>query len=452
MKLRQESLENMNSYQDNAMNKSSKNCNPGLYTVLALAAILVIAAIIIIPVVLSKGHNNKKQINLKGNNTSLDDDESIPYTANFNGNKVNFTTKNLINSTTTYNSGEFISSDNDTTVFLVTDGGVLNLNGVTIIKNDSSSRRRLQSNPPDRPPGNQSQPPDQPGNGGQSNDADKYSFYGINSAIVVLGTGKAYLNGVKINTNSYGANAVVATNGGTVEIKNSVISTTKDSSRGIHATYEGSITADNVTISTKGGSCANIATDRGEGTIVATNMKLSTAGAGSPLIYSTGDITVSKSSGSSTGAQIVVVEGKNSVKLTDCVFNATGIGNRNNVDKCGVMIYQSMSGDADTGKGSFESSNSNLVIINSDIYNSVPMFFVTNTDATISLSNTTYSLGSGIFLNVSGTSEWGSTGSNGGNVTLNLTNTNITGTTIYADNSSFIFYNSQTYTNKSTVI
>ena len=111
-----------------------------------------------------------------------------------------------------------------------------------------------------------------------------------------------------------------------------------------------------------------------------------------------------------------------------------------------------MSGDADTGKGSFESSNSNLVIINSDIYNSVPMFFVTNTDATISLSNTTYSLGSGIFLNVSGTSEWGSTGSNGGNVTLNLTNTNITGTTIYADNSSFIFYNSQTYTNKSTVI
>ena len=428
--------------------KNSKSSNLGLYIALALAGILVIAAIIIIPVVLSKGHNNNKKIFPHGNSTSLDDDSTIPYTTKIGNENVTFKTKNLINSTTTYDSGEFISSDNDTTVFLVTDGGVLNLNGVTITKTGSSSRRRLQSNQTDGPP-------DQPGNNGQpgqSNDADKYSFYGINSAIVVLGTGKAYLNGIKIYTNSYGSNAVVATNGGTVEIKNSVISTEKDSSRGIHATYTGKITADNVTISTKGGSCANIATDRGEGTIVATNMKLSTQGAGSPLIYSTGDITVSKSSGSSTGAQIVVVEGQNSVKLTDCIFNATGIGNRNNVDKCGVMIYQSMSGDADTGKGSFECSNSNLTIINSDIYNSTPMFFVTNTDANINLSNTHTSFGSGIFLNVSGTSEWGNTGSNGGNVTLNLTNTNITGLTIYADNSSFVFYNSKTYTNSSNVI
>ena len=318
-------------------------------------------------------------------------------------------------------------------MFLVTDGGVLNLNGVTIIKTDSTSRR-LQGGQP-----------------APNNDADKYSFYGINSAIVVLGTGKAYLNGVKINTNSYGSNAVVATNGGTVEIKNSVISTTKDSSRGIHATYKGNITADNVTISTKGGSCANIATDRGEGTIVATNMKLSTEGSGSPLIYSTGDITVSKSSGSSTGAQIVVVEGKNSVKLTNCIFNATGIGNRNNVDKCGVMIYQSMSGDADTGTGTFQSSNSYLTIINSDIYNTAPMFFVTNTEANIILSNTTTSFGSGIFLNATGTSEWGTTGSNGGKVTLNLTSSSINGS-LYADSSSYVIYNNQNITNSNVQI
>ena len=335
----------------------------------------------------------------------------------------------MINSTITYNSGEFTSNDSDTTVFLVTDGGVLNLNGVTITKTGSSSRR-LQ---------------------GQDSDSDKYSFYGINSAIVVLGTGKAYLNGITINTNSYGANAVVATNGGTVQINNSVISTEKDSSRGIHATYTGSIKADNVTISTKGGSCANIATDRGEGTIVASNMKLSTEGAGSPLIYSTGDITVSKSSGSSTGAQMVVVEGKNSVKLTNCVFNGTGIGNRNNVDKCGVMIYQSMSGDADTGTGSFQCSDSSLTIINSSIYSSTPMFFVTNTEANVILSNTTTSFGSGIFLNASGTSEWGSTGSNGGKVTLNLTSTSVNGS-IYADSSSYVIYNNQNITNSNVQI
>ena len=164
--------------------KNSKSSNLGLYIALALAGILVIAAIIIIPVVLSKGHNNNKKIFPHGNSTSLDDDSTIPYTTKIGNENVTFKTKNLINSTTTYDSGEFISSDNDTTVFLVTDGGVLNLNGVTITKTGSSSRRRLQSNQTDGPP-------DQPGNNGQpgqSNDADKYSFYGINSAIVVLGT------------------------------------------------------------------------------------------------------------------------------------------------------------------------------------------------------------------------------------------------------------------------
>jgi hypothetical protein len=78
------------------------------------------------------------------------------------------------------------------------------------------------------------------------------------------------------------------------------------------------------------------------------------------------------------------------------------------------------------------------------------MFFVTNTEASIILNNTITSFGSGIFLNASGTSEWGNSGSNGGNVTLTLTNVNVTGSKIYADSSSFVYYKNNNITNSSS--
>lgn len=76
-----------------------------------------------------------------------------------------------------------------------------------------------------------------------------------------------------------------------IYISDSKITTTgSGSARGLDATYGGYIEADNVTITTQGGSCATLATDRGEGTVIARNSTLETNGSGSPVIYSTGDI------------------------------------------------------------------------------------------------------------------------------------------------------------------
>lgn len=55
------------------------------------------------------------------------------------------------------------------------------------------------------------------------------------------------------------------------------------------------------------------------------------------------------------------------------------------------------------------------------------MFFITNTDAVINLNNTKLSYGSDILIKSIGTSEWGKSGSNGGNVTLNAENQELTG-------------------------
>ena len=107
---------------------------------------------------------------------------------------------------------------------------------------------------------------------------------------------------------------------------------------------------------------------------------------------------------------------------------ASGIGNRNNVDNAGVMIYQSMSGDASEGTGTFTTKNSELTIdSNSTVYKSAPMFFITNTDAVINLTNTKLNYGSNTLISIKGTDEWGNSGSNGGNLTFNATNETLKG-------------------------
>ena len=307
-------------------------------------------------------------------------------------------------------SGEYASAVDNQAVFLVVNGGSLTINGdVTISKTGSE---------------------------GFQGRGDEYSFYGLNSAVVVVGEGSSVtIKGAKITTDVSGANAVAATGGGKATIKNVEIATSQDGSRGLHATFAGTIIAEDTTIATKGGSSASLATDRGEGTVTANRMKLSTEGAGSPLIYSTGEIKVTNSEGQATGAQIAVVEGKNSITLEDCEFSANGNGNRNGVDNAGIMIYQSMSGDAGVGTGSFTADDCKFTVLNSStVYETTPLFFVTNTTATIKLTNVEADFyDEGYFLLATGTEEWGRSGSNGGKVTLETSNLKATNTNLGVD-------------------
>lgn len=265
---------------------------------------------------------------------------------------------------------------------------------------------------------------------GDSSSNENSDFYGLNSGVLVTKNSTATIKNTEINTSAKGGNAVFSTGENSkIYVKDTKITTTgESSSRGLDATYGGYIEADNVTVNTKGGSCAALATDRGEGTVKMKNSNLTTNGSGSPVIYSTGDISLSNSKGLANGSQIAVVEGKNSATITSSTLSASGAGNRNDVDQAGVMVYQSMSGDAGTGKGTFTAKDSSLSINKSSkYYTTAPMFFVTNTDAEINLTNTKLDFGSGTLLKAEGTSEWGNSGSNGGNVNLNAENQTLSG-------------------------
>lgn len=287
---------------------------------------------------------------------------------------------------------------------------------------------------------------------GDTTNTENSEFYGLNAAVLVKNSGILSLSNSKITTKAKGANAIFATNSNSkITVSDTTIETYNDSSRGLDATYGGEITASNMKIYTRGNSSATLATDRGEGTVTVSDSNLKTEGKGLPIIYSTGKITLKDSEGLSTNSQAVVIEGKNSASLTNTKITTSAIGNRNSVDNAGVMIYQSMSGDASVGKGEFTSKNSSIIVdSSSSVYKTAPMFFITNTKSTINLENTTLTYGSNILLSIKGTNEWGNSGSNGGDLELNATNQKLSGD-IILDSLSSVDINLKSSTLTSTV-
>ena len=244
---------------------------------------------------------------------------------------------------------------------------------------------------------------------------DEADFYGENAAIFATNGAKLTLTGMEINTDGSHANAVFSYGEGTVvDISDSNINTIGNCSGGLMTTGGGTMNASDLTIHTTGNSSAAIRSDRGGGTVKVTGGSYMTDGVGSPAIYSTADITVNDADLTSTASQGVVVEGQNSVTLNNCVLTADN--NTHNSDKSeyyeAVMIYQSMSGDADTGLSEFTANGGSIINANGDI------FFVNNTATDISLSGVSVqNNGDGVFLR-SAAAGWGKEGSNGGKVNL----------------------------------
>ncbi len=256
-------------------------------------------------------------------------------------------------------------------------------------------------------------------------EGDEADFYGDNAAIFATNAATLNLNEAVVESNGTHANGVFSYGDGTtVNISDSYIETSGNCSGGLMTTGGGTMNASNLTIVTSGNSSAAIRSDRGGGTVNVDGGSYTTSGTGSPVIYSTADITVSDALMESTASQGVVVEGDNSVTLNNVTLKADN--NTKNSDKSNyyqaVMIYQSMSGDADEGTASFSMKDGSITNANGDI------FFVTNTLANIELENVDIVNNDedGVFYRAS-TAGWGSDGNNGGQANLYANNQVIDG-------------------------
>ncbi|MBQ1820947.1 MAG: hypothetical protein II117_05010 [Clostridia bacterium] len=217
----------------------------------------------------------------------------------------------------------------------------------------------------------------------------------MNAAVLVKDGANVTITGGTVESSASGANGVFCYggNGGqngasgdgtTVTITDTVITTTGSGSGGIMTTGGGVTCANNLTVTTSGQSSAAIRTDRGGGTVYVDGGSYTSNGLGSPAIYSTAEIHAANATLVSNLSEGVCIEGKNSIELVDCDLTANNTkcnGNATFLDT--VMIYQSMSGDADSGTSAFTMTRGTLTGKNGHL------FHVTNTNAIITLTGVT---------------------------------------------------------------
>ena len=254
---------------------------------------------------------------------------------------------------------------------------------------------------------------------GASSNTETSDFYGMNAGLLATNGANVTVTGGSFTTDGAGANALFCCGSGTsLTVRDAVIRTSSNNSGGIQTAGGGTTTAENLDVETAGASAAAIRSDRGGGVVTVTGGTYVTKGTGSPAVYSTADITVSGATLTAEASEAVVVEGKNSVTLNDCTLTGSmqgtyGKGSTENLQA--VMIYQSMSGDAAMGAGSFTMTGGSLQAKSGDL------FYVTNTTAQITLSGVELTPANGVLLRAcgnDGSRGWGAAGSNGATVTM----------------------------------
>ena len=254
---------------------------------------------------------------------------------------------------------------------------------------------------------------------GSSSNTEDGDFYGMNAALLATDGADVTITGATVTSSAQNGNGVFSYGEGTtVTISDSTITTTADNSGGIQTTGGATTNASGLTVDTSGNSAAAIRSDRGGGTVNVNGGTYTSNGYNSPAVYSTAAISVSDAALTANHSEALVIEGQNSITLDNCdvsgnMSDTEGTSSDENVHN--VMIYQSMSGDAEVGTSSFTMNGGTLTSNNGD------MFYVTNTHCTIDLTGVTLTNNDSdaYLLNVTGNSAshgWGTAGSNGAQV------------------------------------
>lgn len=256
---------------------------------------------------------------------------------------------------------------------------------------------------------------------GATSSTENGDFYGVNAALLATNGATVTIKNATVTSSAQNGNGVFSYGSGTtVNISDSTITTTADNSGGIQTTGGGTTNASNLTVDTSGNSSAAIRSDRGGGTVNVDGGSYTSNGYNSPAVYSTAAITIKDAALTANNSEALVIEGQNSIDLEDCTVSGNmsdtkGTSSDENVHN--VMIYQSMSGDADVGTSSFSMTGGSLTSNNGD------MFYITNTDCTLSLSDVDIvnKDSDAYLMNITGNSAshgWGTAGANGAQVTF----------------------------------
>ncbi len=271
-----------------------------------------------------------------------------------------------------------------------------------------------------------------------STGGDNSSFYGVGAAVLTT-DGTTCLSNANITTDAAGGAGVFAYGDGTVYVADSDITTKQDTSGGIHAAGGGTLYAWDLNVETDGESAAAIRSDRGGGTMVVNGGSYTSNGTGSPAVYCTADIAVNNAALTATGSEAICMEGLNTIHLFDCDISGNMQDLSQNDTTWTIIVYQSMSGDSEVGNSTMQIVGGSLTSKNGGL------IYTTNTEADILLSDVdiTYSDDSEFFLMCTGNTNergWGTAGANGSDCTFTADDQDMQGGILWDSISQLDFY------------
>lgn len=290
---------------------------------------------------------------------------------------------------------------------------------------------------------------------GKSTDFDSSTLYGLNSTFIAKEGSEIFLEDSKLSSSISYSSAFFATGLETTATLNNVeLSTDKDNSSALNASSEAKIDISNSDIKTKGNNSDAIKTLDANSLININDSTITTEGQNSTLLYSKGKIEALNIKGTSN-SYLAIIEDRNSLELTNANLITNGQDKTINEYLGAFLIYSQESASASNNYTSAKLDIIDSIIeINKDSswYDKTPLFYLTNTEANINITNTTLNYGSDILLKAVANSEYGDIGDNAASVTLTATDQELTGEIIVDSNSKVrLNLNNSTYEGKINV-
>ena len=220
---------------------------------------------------------------------------------------------------------------------------------------------------------------------GDTTSEEDSRLYGVNNAVAAI-NGSGHLEGCTIHSEAEGGTALFSSGeNASLNLADISIITTGGSAKGLYAANQGTIKGQDISIMTNGAHSAAVIAD-GKNSIVKLNdSTLTTAGEDSPCLFSAGTIQADGVLGLASSSPAAIVEGTNTLAISASDITGTG--------KYGIILHEGKLNSANNGLARFSAKDSLLGTTQDEA-----MFYVTKTDAEVSIINTELCFESGILI------------------------------------------------------
>ena len=232
------------------------------------------------------------------------------------------------------------------------------------------------------------------------------------SVLVVKNGGSVVLRNCTITKTGGTADSASAIEGvnAALVVSDTTITTRQEASAGVMAAANGCILAQNLAIETQGAYSPMLYAGTGSGTIQASGVEGRSSGAYAPCVYSRGTLTLEDSEMRAYASACAVLEGANSLSLTQTALESQG-------SEMGVLVFQPDAGQAEQAQA--DSGMAELWVSGGRVTAAQgAALYVTNTEAYICITDSAQVQGgSGVAVKAAA-GQWGSSGNNGGRLVL----------------------------------